>query len=222
MPSTRPRSKTLMAHAAILRTAALIAGTSSIARSSQKATSASMAGRTTRFNHWELAPLLRITSGAPFTVTTGLDNSLTAVNNDRAESDRQHRGLYQQHTDSEERQQQRGLHQCNSLLGQCSGNLWKGRPQHLLRPQALQPRCVTQPNLSRTRPARHDPALRMLQRTQPSKTSRTPPPPPSIHPPLARSQPSPAAPTQGSSRLRPSSPSKQRVSDTNLRNLKAG
>jgi hypothetical protein len=34
-------------------------------------------------NNWEIAPLLRITSGAPFTVTSGLDNSLTDVNNDR-------------------------------------------------------------------------------------------------------------------------------------------
>lgn len=34
-------------------------------------------------NHWELAPLLRITSGAPFNVTSGLDNSLTDVGNDR-------------------------------------------------------------------------------------------------------------------------------------------
>ncbi len=34
-------------------------------------------------NHWQIAPLLRITSGAPFNVTSGLDNSLTDVNNDR-------------------------------------------------------------------------------------------------------------------------------------------
>jgi hypothetical protein len=34
-------------------------------------------------NHWQLAPIIRVTSGAPFNVTTGIDNSLTAVNNDR-------------------------------------------------------------------------------------------------------------------------------------------
>ena len=34
-------------------------------------------------NNWELAPLIRATSGAPFNVTTGLDNSLTAIGNDR-------------------------------------------------------------------------------------------------------------------------------------------
>lgn len=34
-------------------------------------------------NHWELAPLLRITSGAPFNVTSGNDNSLTDIGNDR-------------------------------------------------------------------------------------------------------------------------------------------
>lgn len=34
-------------------------------------------------NHWELAPIVRFTTGAPFNVTTGLDNSLTSVNNDR-------------------------------------------------------------------------------------------------------------------------------------------
>lgn len=34
-------------------------------------------------NGWELAPLAHILSGAPFTVTTGVDNSLTAVGNDR-------------------------------------------------------------------------------------------------------------------------------------------
>jgi len=34
-------------------------------------------------NDWELAPLMHIQSGAPFTVTSGQDNSLTDVGNDR-------------------------------------------------------------------------------------------------------------------------------------------
>jgi hypothetical protein len=34
-------------------------------------------------NHWEIAPLMQIRSGAPFNVTAGQDNSLTAVGNDR-------------------------------------------------------------------------------------------------------------------------------------------
>jgi hypothetical protein len=34
-------------------------------------------------NNWELAPIIRATSGSPFTVTTGLDNSLTALGTDR-------------------------------------------------------------------------------------------------------------------------------------------
>jgi len=34
-------------------------------------------------NGWELAPLIHIQSGAPFTVTSGQDNSLTDVGNDR-------------------------------------------------------------------------------------------------------------------------------------------
>jgi len=34
-------------------------------------------------NNWEIAPLMQIRSGAPFTVTAGQDNSLTAVGNDR-------------------------------------------------------------------------------------------------------------------------------------------
>jgi hypothetical protein len=34
-------------------------------------------------NHWQLAPIIRATSGAPFNVTSGLDNSLTSVNQDR-------------------------------------------------------------------------------------------------------------------------------------------
>jgi hypothetical protein len=34
-------------------------------------------------NNWELAPIIRATSGAPFSVTSGLDNSLTALGNDR-------------------------------------------------------------------------------------------------------------------------------------------
>jgi Carboxypeptidase regulatory-like domain len=34
-------------------------------------------------NDWELAPLIHIQSGAPFTVTAGADNSLTDVGNDR-------------------------------------------------------------------------------------------------------------------------------------------
>jgi hypothetical protein len=34
-------------------------------------------------NNWELAPLLQIHDGAPFTVTSGVDNSLTAIENDR-------------------------------------------------------------------------------------------------------------------------------------------
>jgi hypothetical protein len=34
-------------------------------------------------NQWELAPLVHITDGSPFTVTSGKDNSLTDVNNDR-------------------------------------------------------------------------------------------------------------------------------------------
>jgi len=34
-------------------------------------------------NHWEIAPLVQIRSGAPFTVTSGLDNSLTSVGHDR-------------------------------------------------------------------------------------------------------------------------------------------
>jgi len=34
-------------------------------------------------NGWEFAPLIRIQSGAPFTVTSGQDNSFTDVGNDR-------------------------------------------------------------------------------------------------------------------------------------------
>jgi hypothetical protein len=34
-------------------------------------------------NNWELAPIVRATSGAPFSVTSGLDNSLTALGTDR-------------------------------------------------------------------------------------------------------------------------------------------
>ncbi len=34
-------------------------------------------------NGWEIAPLMRFTDGVPFNVTTGADNSLTAINNDR-------------------------------------------------------------------------------------------------------------------------------------------
>ncbi len=34
-------------------------------------------------NDWELAPLMRIQSGAPVNVTSGQDNSLTDVGNDR-------------------------------------------------------------------------------------------------------------------------------------------
>ena len=34
-------------------------------------------------SNWQLAPLIRATSGAPMTVTTGTDNSLTGLNNDR-------------------------------------------------------------------------------------------------------------------------------------------
>jgi Carboxypeptidase regulatory-like domain len=38
---------------------------------------------TAMLNDWELAPLIHIQSGAPFTVTAGVDNSLTDVGNDR-------------------------------------------------------------------------------------------------------------------------------------------
>jgi hypothetical protein len=34
-------------------------------------------------NDWELAPIFRATSGAPYSVTSGVDNSLTAIGNDR-------------------------------------------------------------------------------------------------------------------------------------------
>ena len=34
-------------------------------------------------NHWELAPLLHIQSGAPITVSSGIDNSLTSIGHDR-------------------------------------------------------------------------------------------------------------------------------------------
>jgi hypothetical protein len=34
-------------------------------------------------NHWEISPLVHVTDGNPFTVTLGVDNSLTAVQNDR-------------------------------------------------------------------------------------------------------------------------------------------
>lgn len=34
-------------------------------------------------NHWQLSPIFRATSGAPFNVTSGVDNSLTAIGNDR-------------------------------------------------------------------------------------------------------------------------------------------
>ena len=34
-------------------------------------------------NRWEIAPLVHFTSGAPFTVVTGVDNSLTDIGNDR-------------------------------------------------------------------------------------------------------------------------------------------
>ena len=37
----------------------------------------------TAVNGWELAPLVHILSGAPFTVTAGVDNSLTNIGNDR-------------------------------------------------------------------------------------------------------------------------------------------
>ena len=36
-------------------------------------------------NNWEFAPLFHIVSGAPFTVTSGQDNSFTDVGNDRPE-----------------------------------------------------------------------------------------------------------------------------------------
>ena len=35
------------------------------------------------FNNWEIAPLIRIQSGTPFTVTSGVDNSLTDIGHDR-------------------------------------------------------------------------------------------------------------------------------------------
>jgi len=38
---------------------------------------------TATLNNWELAPLIHIQSGAPFSVTAGVDNSLTDVGNDR-------------------------------------------------------------------------------------------------------------------------------------------
>ena len=34
-------------------------------------------------NNWEFVPGIHVTSGAPFSVTAGVDNSLTSVNNDR-------------------------------------------------------------------------------------------------------------------------------------------
>lgn len=34
-------------------------------------------------NRWEIAPLVHVTGGAPFTVVTGVDNSLTDIGNDR-------------------------------------------------------------------------------------------------------------------------------------------
>jgi hypothetical protein len=34
-------------------------------------------------NHWQVAPLVRITSGTPLNVTSGIDNSLTGIGNDR-------------------------------------------------------------------------------------------------------------------------------------------
>lgn len=34
-------------------------------------------------NHWEIAPLVHATDGAPFTVVSGVDNSLTDIGNDR-------------------------------------------------------------------------------------------------------------------------------------------
>ena len=34
-------------------------------------------------NHWQISPLVHVTDGNPFTVTTGVDNSLIDVNNDR-------------------------------------------------------------------------------------------------------------------------------------------
>jgi hypothetical protein len=34
-------------------------------------------------NHWEIAPIIRVTSGAPVTVTSGIDNSLTSAGHDR-------------------------------------------------------------------------------------------------------------------------------------------
>ena len=34
-------------------------------------------------NHWQIAPLVHVTSGAPFTVVSGVDNSLTDILNDR-------------------------------------------------------------------------------------------------------------------------------------------
>jgi hypothetical protein len=34
-------------------------------------------------NHWQISPIFRATSGAPFNVTSGIDNSLTSIGNDR-------------------------------------------------------------------------------------------------------------------------------------------
>jgi hypothetical protein len=44
-----------------------------------------MSNRITSYivNNWELAPLVHIQSGAPFTVTSGQDNSFTNIGNDR-------------------------------------------------------------------------------------------------------------------------------------------
>jgi hypothetical protein len=34
-------------------------------------------------NNWQIAPIIRATSGDPFTVTSGIDNSFTALGTDR-------------------------------------------------------------------------------------------------------------------------------------------
>jgi len=39
--------------------------------------------KTLAFNNWQISPLVRVLDGTPFTVVSGVDNSLTAQNNDR-------------------------------------------------------------------------------------------------------------------------------------------
>ncbi len=94
-------------------------------------------------NHWEIAPIVRVASGAPINITTGLDNSLTYVNNDRPKHSYQE-GI-QRGASASERHAESFNPQPFRIFAERAWNVWQSRTQLVHGTQVRRRGCFIEP-----------------------------------------------------------------------------